>query len=118
MIKQYPNLLEEIRIAMRLDKVSMAILLGIAYRTMQDYEADQRRTPERVATKARELYVKDREWVAGIPARMDEREARGEVPGPAMWEKLWDQEQLPWTRLADGRLVIDAEDLQAMRCAV
>jgi transcriptional regulator with XRE-family HTH domain len=65
--------LKAIRVAIGWDKRSLALELGIAYRTMQDYEAGLRRIPEHIAVKMVELEDKDREWRRTLPARIDAR---------------------------------------------
>lgn len=80
--------LEAIRVAMKLDKVCMALALGVAYRTYQDYAGGQRPVPEKVLVKARaeeirqrelmqRIVVKvqaaiDRQYPLGIPSDLDE----------------------------------------------
>jgi predicted transcriptional regulator len=81
--------LKYMRLKMGLDLASMAAVLSMPYRTYQDYEYGKREIPERVALKAEQAYEKDREFMAGIAARVDARvdASGGVVPNIAeVWQ--------------------------------
>jgi predicted transcriptional regulator len=68
--------LKQIREEIGFDKVSLALELNIAYRTMQDYEGGQRRIPEHIAEKMIALRKQNKAWVKGYAARIDARAAK------------------------------------------
>lgn len=75
--------LKQIRKAMRFEPRDMRATLAlpgkkpIPRRTYQDYEAGKRGIPADLAARIRELFKRDREFMAGIPNRVDAAE-RGE----------------------------------------
>lgn len=74
--------LKRIRIEMKFGVCDMYRTLGLPRRTYQDYEAGKRGIPEDVARRVREAHRRDREFMAGLPARIDaaiEREFPGGV---------------------------------------
>ena len=65
--------LKALRQEMHMDMRSMSLILDkMPYRTYQDYEYGKRGIPESVAERVREAHRKDREFMAGIVARVDE----------------------------------------------
>ncbi len=64
--------LKALRQEMHFDKRSLALLLSVPYRTLQDRESGKRGIPEEFAEKMREAHRKDREFMAGIVTRVDE----------------------------------------------
>lgn len=46
-------------------------LLGLPRRTYQDYEAGKRGIPQSVAAQIRDAHRRDREFMAGLPARIE-----------------------------------------------
>lgn len=64
--------LKALREEMHLDLKSMALVLDkMPYRTYQDYEYGKRGIPEDVSKKVFEAHRKDREFMAGMAARID-----------------------------------------------
>lgn len=62
--------LKRLRREMRYGVCDMYAVLGLPRRTYQDYESGRRGIPQDVAAKARELHRRDREFMAGLPARI------------------------------------------------
>jgi hypothetical protein len=58
--------LEEIRRGMRFDKRMMARILGLPYRTYQDYSYGKRSVPERVLVAAKDAAKRDKDVMAQI----------------------------------------------------
>jgi len=66
--------LTRIRKEMKFEPRHMYRTLNIPRRTYQDYEADKRGIPVKLALRIREMHKRDREWVAGIGDRVDQNE--------------------------------------------
>ncbi|BDV42414.1 hypothetical protein GURASL_13370 [Geotalea uraniireducens] len=62
---------KRLRSEIKLGPCDMCRILGIPRRTYQDYEAGRRGIPESVATQIREAYRRNREFMAGLPARIE-----------------------------------------------
>ncbi|MRR33178.1 XRE family transcriptional regulator [bacterium] len=62
--------LKRLRREMKYGPCDMYRALGLARRTYQDYEAGKRGIPQDVAVKVRGLHRRDREFMAGLPARI------------------------------------------------
>lgn len=54
--------------------------LGLPRRTYQDYESGRRGIPAHVAAQIRAIHQRDREFMAGLPARIEARVLR-DFPG-------------------------------------
>lgn len=63
-----------IRIRIGYERQDMCDQLGLKPRRYQSYELGDRGIPQNVATAVRDLYRKDREWMAGIGERVDAAE--------------------------------------------
>lgn len=64
--------LKSIRLEIRFDPRDMCCVLDLPRRTYQDYEAGKRNIPVEVANRIREIYRRDREFMAGIAYRVDQ----------------------------------------------
>ena len=58
------------------ERQDMCDQLGLKPRRYQSYELGDRGMPAELATRIRELYRHDREWMAGIVSRVDAAEER------------------------------------------
>lgn len=65
-----------IRIRMGYERQDMCDQLGLKPRRYQSYELGDRSIPADIALQIRELYRRDREWMAGIPGRVDAAERK------------------------------------------
>lgn len=63
--------LKRIRLAMKFAPRDMCATLGLPRRTYQDYEAGKRGIPAKLATLIREMFNRDREFMATINDRVD-----------------------------------------------
>lgn len=64
--------LRKIRIEMGFEPRDMrAVLDHMSRRTYQDYEANRRGIPAKLAARIRELHKHDREWMAGLGERIE-----------------------------------------------
>lgn len=63
--------LREIQRKIKFNAPSMALCLGIKYRTYRNYYYGMNRIPEHIAVKVLDLEQKNNEFIAGIPARVD-----------------------------------------------
>jgi hypothetical protein len=80
--------LEDIRRGMRFDKRGMAQVLGMPYRTYQDYAYGRRSVPERVLVLAQEAARRDREIMAAIARDVEQEIARSFPQGiPSVRER-------------------------------
>lgn len=63
--------LKTLRREMGLNLRSMSFSLDMPYRTYQDYEYARRSIPQEVAISVRELYKRDRQWMADFKRRLN-----------------------------------------------
>ncbi|MDA8428913.1 MAG: hypothetical protein M0T70_06620 [Geobacteraceae bacterium] len=71
---------KRLRQEMKFGVCDMYRTLGLPRRTYQDYESGRRGIPQDVAAQIREAHRRDREFMAGLPARIDAALKR-EFPG-------------------------------------
>jgi len=61
----------KLRKEMHFDKASLALILNVPYRTLQNYEAGIRKIPAEFAKRMRAAHAHDREQAAQMGARID-----------------------------------------------
>ena len=66
-----PAMLRWIRLQMKFAPRDMYGTLGLPRRTYQDYESGERGIPAKLAAQIRQVFKRDREFMAGLPNRVD-----------------------------------------------